>query len=98
VRTDQKDVQCWMGARAIGRMSPGQSRPQGGHGVSQNWVPTRISGETRPESWHQNVGNVGPKVTTWRGVIWPRILYCRVGEGENRERERGGGRVLNTPQ
>jgi hypothetical protein len=24
-------------SRAIGRMSPGQSRPQGGHGVSRNW-------------------------------------------------------------
>jgi hypothetical protein len=45
----------------IRRMSPGQSHPQDGHGVSQNQGPTRISGETRPESWHQNVGNVGPK-------------------------------------
>jgi hypothetical protein len=40
-------------SRAIGRMSPGQSRPQGGRGVSWNRGPTRISGETRPESWHQ---------------------------------------------
>jgi hypothetical protein len=28
-----------------------------------------------------------PKVTTWRGVIWPRdsLLPCWVGEGESRE-------------
>jgi hypothetical protein len=30
----QKDVQCWMQVRAIRRMSRGQSRPQGGRGVS----------------------------------------------------------------
>jgi hypothetical protein len=41
-------------------------------------------------------GNIGPIVTTWRGVI----LYCRVGEGESKEpRERSRrGRGLNTPQ
>jgi hypothetical protein len=40
-------------SRVIGRMSPGQSCPQGGRGVSWNWGPTRISGETHPKSWHQ---------------------------------------------
>jgi hypothetical protein len=40
-----KDVQCWMRVRAIGRMSPGQSGPQGGRAVSQNPGPTRISWE-----------------------------------------------------
>jgi hypothetical protein len=34
-----QDVQCWMRVRAIRRMSPGQSHPQGGHGVSQNRGP-----------------------------------------------------------
>jgi hypothetical protein len=48
-------------SRAIGRMSPGQSRPQGGRGVSWNGGPIRISGEPPSMSWHQNVGNVGPK-------------------------------------
>jgi hypothetical protein len=48
-----KNVQCWMQVRAIRRMSPGQSCPQGGCGVSQNWGPTRISGETRSRSRHQ---------------------------------------------
>jgi hypothetical protein len=42
-----------MQARAIGRMSPGQSRPQGGRGASRNRGPTKISGEPCPESWHQ---------------------------------------------
>jgi hypothetical protein len=40
-------------SRAIGRMSSGQSRPQGGRGVSWNGGPTRISGEPPSESWHQ---------------------------------------------
>jgi hypothetical protein len=48
-------------SRAIGRMSSGQSRPQDGRGVSWNGGPTRISGESPSESWHQNVGNVGPE-------------------------------------
>jgi hypothetical protein len=42
-------------------MSPGQSIPQGGRGVSWNGGPTRISVEPPSESRHQNVGNVGPK-------------------------------------
>jgi hypothetical protein len=44
--THQKDVRCWMQARAIQRMSLGQSHPQGGCGVSWNQGPTRISGES----------------------------------------------------
>jgi hypothetical protein len=51
-------------SRVIGRMRPGQSHPQGGCGVSWNGGPTRIYGEPPSESWHQNVGNVGPKMTT----------------------------------
>jgi hypothetical protein len=53
VWTHQEDVRCWMQVRVIGRMSPGQSHPQGGRGVSQNQGPTKISAEPRPESWHQ---------------------------------------------
>jgi hypothetical protein len=48
-------------SRVIGMMSPDQSHPQGGRGVSWNGGPTRISGEPPSKSWHQNVGNVGPK-------------------------------------
>jgi hypothetical protein len=48
-------------SRAIRRMIPGQSHPQGGRGVSWNGGPTRISEEPPSKSWHQNVGNVGPK-------------------------------------
>jgi hypothetical protein len=48
--THQEDVRWWMGVRAIGRLSPGQSRPQGSSGVSWNRGPTRISGETHPKS------------------------------------------------
>jgi hypothetical protein len=40
-------------SKAIRRMSPGQSRPQGGCGVSWNGSPTRISGEPPSKSWHQ---------------------------------------------
>jgi hypothetical protein len=40
-------------SKAIGRMSPGQSRLQGGHRVSWIGGPTRISGEPPSESWHQ---------------------------------------------
>jgi hypothetical protein len=77
-------------SRAIGRMSPGQSRPQCGCGVSWNGGPTRISGEPPSESRHQNVGNVGPKVTTRRGVIWPRDSLLLGGRGrEPRERAKG---------
>jgi hypothetical protein len=55
-----KNVRCWMQVRVIRRMSPGQSRPQVGCGVSQNHGPTKISGETqsshgtkcRPQSDH----------------------------------------------
>jgi hypothetical protein len=72
-------------SREIRRMSPGQSRPQGGRGVSWNGGPTRISGESPSESWHQNVGNVGPKMTTWKGVIWPRDSLLPGGRGRERE-------------
>jgi hypothetical protein len=48
-------------SRVIGKMSPGQSHPQGGCGVSWNGGLTRISREPPSESWHQNVGKVGPK-------------------------------------
>jgi hypothetical protein len=48
-----------------------------------------------------HVGNVGPKVTTWRGVTWPRDSLLPGGRGreprERRERSRKG-RGLNTPQ
>jgi hypothetical protein len=77
--------------RAIGRMSSGQSRPQGGRGVSWNGGSTRTSGEPPSESWHQNVGNVGPKMTMWRGVTWPRDSLLLGGRGrEPRERGREG--------
>jgi hypothetical protein len=48
-------------SRAIRRMSTDQSHPQSGRGVSCNGGPTRINGEPPSESWHQNVGNLGPK-------------------------------------
>jgi hypothetical protein len=48
-------------SRAIGRMSPGQSRPQGSRGVSWNGGPIRISGEPPSESRHQNVRKYRPQ-------------------------------------
>jgi hypothetical protein len=90
VWTHQKDVWCWMWVRAIERMIPGQSHPQGGCGVSQDWGPTRISGEPWSKSWHQNVNKCRPKVG--RGVIWPRDSLLPGGRGrEPRERERETG-------
>jgi hypothetical protein len=51
-----------------------------------------------------NVGNVGPKITMWRGVIWPRDSLLPGGRGreprELRERERESerkGQVLKYP-
>jgi hypothetical protein len=41
--------------------------------------------------------NVGPKVTTQRGVIWPRDSLLLGGRGRAK-RERKRGRCLNTPQ
>ncbi|XP_073914768.1 olfactory receptor 4F5-like [Castor canadensis] len=48
VWTHQEDVQCWMRARAIRRMSPGQSRPQSVCGVSWIGVPPRLVGSPAP--------------------------------------------------
>jgi hypothetical protein len=45
------------------------------------------------------VGNVGPKMTMWRGVIWPRDSLLLGGRGreprEPRERVREGERGLS---
>jgi hypothetical protein len=80
-------------------MSPGQSRPQGGCGVSWNGGPTRISGEPPSESWHQNVGNVGPKSDhVERSDLAKRFFIARwKRERAKRERSRKG-RGLSTSQ
>jgi hypothetical protein len=44
---------------------------------------------------HTLLENVGPKVTTWRGVIWPRDSLL---PGERESTKGVGGRCLNTPQ
>jgi hypothetical protein len=85
-----KNVQCWMQARAIGRMSPGQSRPQGGRGVSQNRGPTRISGrpalshgtKCRPQSDHVEKSDLAKRFFI---AGWERERAKR-----EREREREG--------
>jgi hypothetical protein len=54
--------------------------------------------------WLVPVGNVGPKMTTWRGVIWPRDSLLPGGRGrelrerareQEREREREKRRTLH---
>jgi hypothetical protein len=73
-------------SRAIGSMSSGQSHLQGGSGVSQNWGPTRISGETCPESWHQNVRKYRLQNDhVKRSDLAQEIPYCQVEKGESRE-------------
>jgi hypothetical protein len=47
--------------RAIRRMGPGQSRPQGGRGVSRNRGRTRISGEIHPSHGTKCKGIWAPK-------------------------------------
>jgi hypothetical protein len=82
-------------------MSPGQSRPQGGHGVSWNWGPTRISEESPSKSWNQNVGNVGPKnAHVERSDLAKRFFIAgwERERAESQEREGERGRGLNTPQ
>jgi hypothetical protein len=78
-------------SRPIGRMSPGQSCPQGGRGVSWNGGPTRISGEPPSESWNQNVGNVGSKSDHVERSDLAKRFFIAGWERERAKREKQEG-------
>jgi hypothetical protein len=60
--------------------------------MSCNGGPTRISGEPPSESWHQNVGNIGPKSNHMKkSDLAKRFFIARLEMERAKERERGAG-------
>jgi hypothetical protein len=83
-------------SRAIGRMSPGQSCPQGGCGVSRNSDPTGLVGSPHPVM-AQNVGNVGPKSDHMERSDLTKRFFIARWERERAKREKQEGQGLKYP-